>query len=120
MREKGDNMNELAIELVKTLKDTKEFVAAQAPSVVQELLRREYVSLCMGIGLGVILLVASIVFYKLSVKYKEEDFFPLFAILCGVFCIFTPMILGCNIAELVNLKVAPKVFLLEHLGRYIK
>jgi len=113
---------ELAKELLVMVKQTKSFVLEQAPDVLQQLVKWKIAESMFTILCGFLLLAGAWRAYKYCKSrisnVCDESAFPVG--LLGAGC----MMIGCgtiyhNVHSLLQLYMAPKVFLIEYLSRLV-
>lgn len=116
--------------IADSLEQGKDFVLTQAPDVVQQLIawKRAETAICIVLGLamiaGCVLIIRGLRrSYREAVSAgRQEDLtFMLPAVLFGA-CAIVLAVLGCaviasNVAMCLQVWLAPKVFILEYLGR---
>jgi hypothetical protein len=117
-------LKELGSFLVKTLKETKSFVVEQAPDVVQQIIKFNTALAWFGI-FGFSLLLGLMVttwtyFYPFGCAGTDLQFIVgASAVFGGVSLIFCVGMLVQNMIELLKLKTAPKLYLIEYLRRWM-
>ncbi len=106
---------------------TGDFVAAQAPDVVQQLLSYTYLSSLLASIAGVTALVAGGgIGYWLRRKAKDADYYASEGLTAGaVFSVFVGTLIGGAILSdslptLIKVTYAPKLFLLEYLAELVR
>ena len=104
--------------ILETLKSSKEFVLAEAPEVVRQLIEYTITIDYIAIGVGVALLILglSLALYWSRDTYDREGF-----LISGVIMLFLAIIpLAMGTTELVKVKTAPKVFVLDYVADLIR
>jgi formate-dependent nitrite reductase membrane component NrfD len=108
---------QLVAEIISLIKDSKEFVVGQAPSVIQQMLAygawdAKFAMWVFGIAvaIGLILIFTDIVLWGNSAGVIIGCFI---VIVCGI-C------MAYNFSTLKKIEIAPKVYLLEQLANMAK
>jgi hypothetical protein len=126
----NESMNKLLIEtgeeILNFIKSSKEFVSDQAPQVAKEYLKQQeilylYDIIVTSIGIAIVAIIGTLCFSQIDFsKDLKESMMPMrifyFAIggVAFVACIITLESLLSNIRNYIELKVAPKVALLNY------
>ena len=115
----NEEIKAVMVELLSYLKTAADFAAEQAPLVLQEILNWGIASNLLWIIIG-ILFIALIVIgnVKLTRKYPNDDFAPLYVIsgLGGFFILIGVLM---SMFDVVQIIVAPRVYLIEYVGRLV-
>ena len=108
------NIDEQAAnQLIEYINNSAQFVADQAPAVVQEILRWSLVARSIGLGIGLAIMVGAVIcWYKFRDKMSDYEMMPF---LLGVFGTFGAGVFVANAYNLLQLTITPKVFLLRYL-----
>lgn len=105
--------------VIDTMRESKEFVSAQAPDVIQQMISYDSTMAWIGITFGIVLLITGIVgLIKSKNKeqpspfYGDDDrgwwMFVMASIMCIAF-----VIMAINTSTLIKIKTAPKVYILD-------
>jgi hypothetical protein len=110
---------EIVSKLVEYIEGTKDFVLEQAPEILKEALRYEYLSsLFISISSGVLLVLALSVFYyafchPMVDKYGDRSFGSGMTMIVSAFvAVMVSGTLCISIDKIIKINVAPKYFLL--------
>jgi hypothetical protein len=115
-----DSMENVALELIKIIKSTQNFVVEQMPDVAQQLLIQGAYDAKVLIIVGRVLLGLAFLFfiYSLVATYKFNDDFYIGGILIlALVSIPAVPCLLVGASDLHKIKHAPKVYLLESLSK---
>jgi hypothetical protein len=112
---------EVAEESLKMLKSTTGFVIEQTTDVCQQLLKYEFIMLSLYTVGSVLIFGAGLFLLNKCFKCKGDlENEPALLIPTVVFLMFGIIGICSNTGDLVKVKVAPKVFLIEKLTRMVK
>jgi len=107
-----DLTKDMLTEVLEMVKSTKNFTVEQAPDYIKQLLAYELISNYISIVICVLFIIASIII---------PFYFNHFAVnlFCGVaiFLFFVGSIL--NIDNIIKIKVAPKVFIVDYISNLL-
>lgn len=111
---KTEMTDNLINEMILIVRDSKEFVLDYAPQVVVEIYKWNVLLCSIGIGFGILALIIAISAFFLVSKYKNgEGAAPLFI---GIISLIASIFfLSINITNLLQINMAPKLFLIEYL-----
>jgi len=124
LKEKGSEMLIKMIDFsIQSMSDVVDFGKQQIPQVIHELLMWKATNACVWIVVGVILFILSWLTFKAINRYVattgEEDAYIVHVVTAILFVIggffFIP-----NLLELLQILVAPKVYLIEYSADLIK
>lgn len=124
LKEKGSEMLIKMIDFsIQSMSDVVDFGKQQIPQVIHELLMWKATNACVWMAIGVILLILSWVTFKavnrLVVSEADPDAYCLhFA--TGALLILGALFFIPNLLELLQIIVAPKVYLIEYSADLIK
>lgn len=108
---------------VKTMSDVVDFGKQQIPQVIHELLMWKATNACVWMAIGVILVVLSWVTFKAINRYVADtgdgDVYVLH-LATGALVILGALFFVPNLLELLQILVAPKVYLIEYSADLIK
>ncbi len=115
-------MAEAVKEIMGWLRNGGEFVVAQAPDIARELLMRDLVIAYTGLGAGAaILIVMGIFLYKTrhwQDSYGGPDIGRI--LITMTLGLFTTIIVATNLSTIIQIKYAPKLYVIEHMARLAK
>ncbi len=113
---------ELKIEIINLLKDGKSFVLEQTPEIVQQFYTWELTSswVWLIIGLCMVSLIKGAISNLRLIRtdnltYSEEYALTIYVGMYGGLFFIGALIFLINLMDLMQLYIAPKVYLLEHL-----
>lgn len=107
--------NKLANELAEIVKSSKDFALAQAPDVVQQMLYYNKIETIFGIGLGLVLLIVTIVLIYYAIEDSEMAYGAI-SFATGFIGIAVTI---CNSLTLFCMIYTPKYYLLQQLKSLI-
>lgn len=111
---------EIVKELMKWMMESKEFVIGQAPDYIQQLLTYKTTVCYLLIGMFVFFILLGITLILLSLKYIKVNGMEVCFVI-GVFMLLVSFVLVVSpINNIIKIKKAPKVFVMEHLTELIK
>lgn len=111
---------DLVQNLSTILSQTKNFVSDQAPDVIQQYISWGIAKYSMGCFLGLILLISGIWFIRKAFKINDEEaaagmgIFGFSSTVAGI------IITSTNIYSLVQIWIAPKIWLIEQASEIMK
>lgn len=112
---------EAITDITANLAQAKSFVLSELPDVLQQYLLFNTIKACGYTVLGLVLVIACIyTIYKVIRSNSWLDNDVAFFLLSIIFGVFGAIMLCTNFVEAIQLIVAPKVWLLEHLSYIIK
>jgi len=103
---------DMLTEVLEMVKSTKNFTVEQAPDYIKQLLAYQLISNCASIVICALFIIASII-----IPFYFNDFAV--NLFCGVaiFVFFVGSIL--NINNIIKIKVAPKVFIVDYISNLL-
>lgn len=120
-------LNEALAGAIEAVKATGTFVVEQAPDVIRQLLLYNTAMLSAWVGLGIVLLIAAGVIVRKALKWEatlygaDSGVGYAVAIFGGGGTAFAAcLLIFTNIAELVKIVLAPKIWLLEYAASLVK
>ena len=117
----NEQMQEAAKLLLSTLTETKEFVLAQAPEIMQQMITWQITKGAMSAGLFLVLLISFLILLVKGIRAKEApgETYSIVTTVLGVFvaCTLIPLLVNGILA--IQAIVAPKLFLLEQITRLL-
>jgi hypothetical protein len=120
--DKSSLTEQLINDLLTSLRSTKEFVLAQAPDVVKQILTWNLWVHLIWIIFGFAVGLFGVIFFGHLRKSKREGCDERF--MCGIaqlaFCIAFAVIFMSNIFEVVQILVAPKLYLIEYFSNLLR
>ena len=122
MSDKIDNkLVEAITDITANLAQAKSFVMSELPDVLQQYLLFNTIKSCGYVILGLILVITCIYWIHRSIESEDymENIGGLLIIL-GVTTIIGGIMFFTNLVEAIQLLIAPKVWLLEHLSYILK
>jgi heme/copper-type cytochrome/quinol oxidase subunit 2 len=111
-----------ARELLTTITDTKQFVVAQAPDVLQQILFKQYLTAATVAVSAVVLAVLAVWLCRRAARPDNADSMEhgVPAIMTAVSAVILAIVAVCETFRAVTAYFAPKVYLLEYLTNLIK
>ena len=114
-----DNMNELLKKLLQYLEQTENFVAEQAPDIIQQFLSFQAWEAKMYFVIWTVVTITLIIAVLLGVFWmikKRAESFDVFMTLLTTSALVSVVSIGiwCNLAKLKKIELAPKVVALEY------
>lgn len=110
----------LVAELLELIKNGKDFAGSQLPDVAQQILRYERVIAYMWLAVSLAILGLGIFFLCRAIKGSDDDYLPFFVGGAVFFGGMGLLLFFCNLSELVQMQVAPKLYLLTYLRDFLK
>lgn len=111
---------ELVENALRILKSTEAFVLEQAPDVVRELYQWKLIEAGFGMFIGIILIIASIVCFKLTRKSEEGSFGAFILIVVTPLALVSGVITTSTfLMNALHIIIAPKLFLIKELSRLL-
>jgi hypothetical protein len=120
------NINDLVLFLVNTIKESKDFVLGQAPSVLNEILIKEIVLDWVWFSIGLFFILLNLfILIKFGRKILDDmngncDWSPPLIVCLVVSGFVSIMMFLINMFALISVYLAPKVFLLEYLNNLVR
>jgi len=106
---------------VKSMSDVVEFGKQQIPEVIHQLLMWEMAKGIIGFSVGVIFAIVTVIFFRKACQWYQEDSSNAPAhIGTAVLLVISSILLIDNIMIIVQIWVAPKLYLLEYAASLIK
>lgn len=118
-------VNPVVQQLMGYLNSSVEFVKEQAPEVIRQYLQWAFWSdlitiiLCVIVIGAVSLLIRSII-VKSNRNEDVDEGLCVIAVFGGIGSLFCTVTAIINIYDIIQITVAPKVYLLEHLAKFLK
>ena len=111
-------------EIMSWVKQAGEFVKDQAPDYVNQLLTYHYVMAWITIitGIGVVLLLSVLPLMGWRSYKRSRDSLAFGCLLVGVFILYIfplGILIGPGLADTLKIKMAPKVFIIEHIQAHL-
>ena len=127
-------MAEIITKTVSSAESAGSFIVEQTPNVIQQLLTWKMTEALFFVGLGVMIGLFGVPFYKLSKFYNERyqtrprvdygdavDFFRHFSFALTICCVISgTLMFFVNIHTALYIWMAPKVYLIEYASRLAK
>ena len=112
---------EAITDITANLAQAKSFVLSELPDVLQQSLLFNTITSCGYTVLGLVLVVACIyVIYKVSRNNNWTESDVVLSVLSIIFIIIGGAMFFTSLVEAIQLLVAPKVWVLEHLSGILK
>ena len=108
-------------EALGVVTSTKDFVVAQAPGLIQQILLWKSAECWFFIFLGVLFIISAVVMMKKFGAWQcTTEITPILEIASGTFIVMSVPSILVNAYTLMKIYVAPKIFLLEYLTSLLK
>lgn len=116
-------MTPLIEQVLEIVKGTKGFAIAQAPDFIRQFILLSYTENILSLVFFLLLLAANVKgAFLLKNNWRdlcaEEQFFGSF--LAGAFGIFSIVMISSNLADLLALWLAPKVYIVTNISKILK
>jgi len=99
---------------IKDVLSAKEFVVDQAPDIIQQVLTWGVYDAWLGIGIGISLTIIAIALFCMSWFSDGEFLQPMGIVFGSIIGFIAFLFISLNISQLVKVKSAPKVYLIEY------
>ena len=121
----NEALEQALLDLIAYIKQGATFVETQAPLVAQEYLRYWTIASCFGIGVGLALLGIALYSRFRIKRWTPEDWIRYDQFCPWYFPVVIGVLLGSSLTiywtlELIRIKVAPRLYLLEGLKSLMK
>lgn len=117
-------LNRFVSEMTNTLKQAKEFTAAQAPVVFKQILYFRTADSLMGLVFGVLLGLSAFQLFKYAKAHETDYNYEGRVMLASFGCFgagaFSFCLIGENLQTLLKISLAPNVFLIEYFANLVK
>jgi len=101
-----------AEEVLSWVKSAKNLIEEQAPLLVQEALKLEFITSWVWLGIGVLILATGIIAVIMVIRSHDEEFafFPALGL-----CLPGLLIIAFQIHDIIQVTVAPRTYVIEYL-----
>ena len=114
------------VDVINTIAQAKDFVLAETPDIIQQLLIYKVYECWLNIGVCTFFILATILVVAITIKqYKKWEVNHHFLTFAGPIASLILLVFACvgviclieNVLKLIQINIAPKVFLIEYAAK---